>query len=350
MRDQALRPDGEASGLRPHWPCWHPLCRRCSSARLRISVLFVLLPQISIWGCGALLIREAVRRGRRGWVSLLLLGLALAVAEECVVQQTSIAPLVGLASHAYGRVWGVNWVYFLWALGYESIWVLVLPVYLTELIFRDRRAEPWVARRGLALAGIALLLGSVAAWYSWTQVARKKVFHMPDYQPPLSYLLLALAAMALLVLAAFSPWARLNRDAPLDVGEPRRADPWKPRPWLVGWAAFAFGTPWCALVLIGFGTVPTIPFAIPTVAGIAWASTALFVMKRWISSPEWDDLDRFAVVFGGILACMAAGFLVFAVGGGLAIDWIGKAVLNLIAVLLLAYLGGKLKRCPPSPS
>jgi hypothetical protein len=74
----------------------------------RISVIFVLVPQVAIWGCGALLIREAVRRGRRGWVGLLLLGVALAVAEECIIQQTSLAPMVGLSGREYGRALGVR--------------------------------------------------------------------------------------------------------------------------------------------------------------------------------------------------------------------------------------------------
>ena len=173
----------------------------------RLSVIFVLIPQIAIWGCGTLLIRYTVRRWRRGWVSLLLMGLALAVAEEWIIQQTSIAPLVGLASHEYGRVWGVNWVYFLWALGYECVWVVVIPVQLTELRFPARRHDLWIGRRGLILASGAFVVGSFTAWYSWTQHARTKVFHMPEYQPPLLDILLAIGAIVLLVAAAFLPWS-----------------------------------------------------------------------------------------------------------------------------------------------
>jgi hypothetical protein len=29
--------------------------------------------------------------------------------------------------------WGVSWAYLLWALGYESVWVVLLSVYLAEL-------------------------------------------------------------------------------------------------------------------------------------------------------------------------------------------------------------------------
>lgn len=61
---------------------------------LRVSVIFILIPQIMVWGGGALLIREFIRRWRKGWQSMLLMGLALAVAEEWLIQQTSISPLV----------------------------------------------------------------------------------------------------------------------------------------------------------------------------------------------------------------------------------------------------------------
>jgi hypothetical protein len=283
------------------------------------------------------MIRYAVRRWQRGWVSLLLLGMALAIAEEWVIQQTSIAPLVGLASHAYGRVWGVNWVYFLWALGYETVWVVVLPVQLTELIFPARRGELWVGRRGLILAAVAFVLGSLVAWYSWTQVARTKVFHMPEYQPPLSYLLLGIVAIVLVAAAAFSRWT---------LPQPDRRDITRsaPRPWLVGLAALLFGLPWCLLVLLGFGAVPGIPLAIPMIAGIAWAAAAFYLFKRWTSSPAWHDMHRFAVVSGGVVACMAVGFVLFAVGGALRMDWIGKALLNVIAALLMTCLGWRLGR------
>ena len=111
----------------------------------RITTIFVLAPQVGTWGCAALIIRDVVRRRRRGWTAILLLGIALAVGEECLIQQTSLAPLVGAdLRHPYGRALGVNWVYFLWALGYESIWVVVLPIQLTELIF------PSTSRRTVA--------------------------------------------------------------------------------------------------------------------------------------------------------------------------------------------------------
>jgi len=127
-----------------------PVVAEVLSGATRISYLVVLIPEIMVWGCGALPIREIVLRWRGSWTSVLLLGLALSVAEEFIIQQTSIAPLPWLGSRTgYGRALGVNWVYFLYMLGYESVWVVLVPIHLTQLIFPERRNENWLRTRGL---------------------------------------------------------------------------------------------------------------------------------------------------------------------------------------------------------
>jgi hypothetical protein len=112
-----------------------PLIAEVLSGATKFSVLFALVPEILVWGCGALLIREIVRRWQGGWTSMLLLGLGLSIAEEFVIQQTSLAPLPfpGALAH-YGRAWGVNWLYFLFMLGYESVWVVLVPVQVTASV------------------------------------------------------------------------------------------------------------------------------------------------------------------------------------------------------------------------
>ena len=59
---------------------------------IRITNIVALIPAAGAWGCGSLLIRELVRRRRQGWPAILILGLALALAEECVILQTSLFP------------------------------------------------------------------------------------------------------------------------------------------------------------------------------------------------------------------------------------------------------------------
>src|SRR3984893_12461279 len=100
-----------------------PFIAEVLSGSTRLNVLFVYIPEVMVWGVGALLCRELVRRWRAGGTSLLLLGLALSIAEEFLIQQTSIAPIPFQGAHAeYGRVWGVNLVYLLFMLGVESVW------------------------------------------------------------------------------------------------------------------------------------------------------------------------------------------------------------------------------------
>ena len=127
-----------------------PVIGEVLSGSTRLSFLFVLIPEIMVWGGGALLCRELVRRWRAGAVSLLLLGLALSIAEEFIIQQTSLAPLpFAGANAAYGRYFGVNWIYFLFMLGYESVWVVLVPVQVTELCFPARRELPWLSLRAI---------------------------------------------------------------------------------------------------------------------------------------------------------------------------------------------------------
>src|SRR5690242_2906255 len=122
-----------------------PLVAEVLPGATRLSSLFVLPIEMCVWGGGALLIREAVRRRRLGWRNMLLLALALAVAEEWLIQQTSLAPLViRIKGQTWARALGINYVYFLWALVYETVFVVFLPVYLVELIFPERRDGPWL--------------------------------------------------------------------------------------------------------------------------------------------------------------------------------------------------------------
>jgi len=69
---------------------------------------------------------------------------------ECLIQQTSLAPLVvQLKGVVYARAFGVNYVYLLWALVYETVFVVFVPVYLVELIYPNQNKELWVNNLGL---------------------------------------------------------------------------------------------------------------------------------------------------------------------------------------------------------
>jgi len=182
------------------------------ATRLSVITSFpgVLPMQMGVWGCAALLIRAAVRRWRLGWLNMLFLGLALAIAEEFIIQQTSLAPMVLqiFPGEPFARAWGVNYVYLLWALGYESVFAVLVPVALTELMFRSRREQPWVGKWTAVLLCPVFLLASVFAWYIWTRFARPMGFHVHIYDPPLASMAIGAAAILALVIAALGPSRR----------------------------------------------------------------------------------------------------------------------------------------------
>jgi hypothetical protein len=83
-----------------------PLIGEVLSGATRISFIFVFVPEMMVWGCGTLIIRELVRRWNGGWSSILLLGLGLSIAEEFVIQQTSRP--ASLARHRR-ELWSPRW-------------------------------------------------------------------------------------------------------------------------------------------------------------------------------------------------------------------------------------------------
>ncbi|HVU54647.1 MAG TPA: hypothetical protein VHD83_06305 [Puia sp.] len=307
-----------------------PLLTEVLPGATRFSSIFVLPIEMCVWGGGALLIRYACRKYALGWASMLLMGLALAIAEECLIQQTSLAPLViRLKGQTYARAFGVNYIYFLWALIYEPIFVVFLSIHLVELIYPSRRQQPWITKGGMFAVIPLFLIGSLLAWYSWTQIARVKVFHQPAYHPPVGAVIAALAAIGILLYIAFKIKSPASRPlTPLS-------------PWLLGilggiWATLLFG-----MVLLGFGIDPDFP-PLAAIAGtlIILVSIPLTLMPRFIAHSAWTERRQFGIIAGTIIGSMAAGQLGFIDTTGP--DLYFKIITNIIALLLLVWLGVRL--------
>lgn len=302
----------------------------------RLTTIFVLIPQIGTWGCATLIIRELARRGRRGWPCVVLLGIALALAEECVIQQTSLAPLPGSdPAHPYGRAFGVNWVYLVWAVGYESIWVVVIPIKLTEMIFPSDRGRVWLRPWGLVACIAVFVIAAFVAWYSWTQVFLPKFFPELAYKVPPRSIITALVAIFMLVAVALgAPPIRRSEFRPaLRV----------PRPWQLSVLGFAIALPWFALIFLAYGAVGTLPFPIPVVAGLALAGCAYFAIHGISRRAGWDDSSALALIMGALSASMLAGFPILILGRASLFDIVGKLVLNVVALFLLWRLAKRLR-------
>jgi hypothetical protein len=307
-----------------------PLLTEVLPGATRFSSIFVFPIEVCVWGGGALMIRYAVRRWRLGWLNMLLLAFALALAEECIIQQTSLAPMViRLKGETYARALGINYVYLLWALIYEPVFVVFLSVYLVELIYPVRRERPWISKGGFFAVIPLFLLGSLLAWFSWTRIARPKVFKMPVYTPSLLAAVLSLLLIGALIFIALS----YGKNKPT-----RQPAPLKPlAPWILSIIGAVWAVPLFGLVLLGFGIAPNFPPLIAIAGGGGLLGLALYFVPKWTADARWQRIHSFALIFGTILGSMLIGFVGFldAVGP----DLYFKIITNIIAITGLILLG-----------
>jgi len=186
----------------------------------------------------------------------------------------------------------------LFMLGFESVWVVLVPVQVTELIFPDRRQQPWLRKRGLIAICIAFLIGCRIAWYGWTQQARPRL-HAAPYHPPAIMILLGIGAIIVLIGLA---WFLRTCDQAAQVDSRQPANPW-----LIGLSSFIFGGAWFALITLIFVPHPGIAPWMPLVAGPIWALVSYVLIRHWSTAPAWRDIHRFALCFGAALGCMVPG-------------------------------------------
>jgi hypothetical protein len=111
----------------------------------------------ALYTAGALLIREAVVRWKKGWASVLLLGAAYGIVEEGLAVHTFFeaggSPVGILGS--YGRLFGVNWVWVSGLTVFHAVYSIALPILILGLVYPETNGRSLVGTRGLRVAGIA---------------------------------------------------------------------------------------------------------------------------------------------------------------------------------------------------
>jgi hypothetical protein len=293
----------------------------------RFSSIFVFPIEMAVWGGGAVMARALVRSRGLGWWSLLFLGLALAIAEEFLIQQTSVAPMViRLKGETWARAFDVNYVYLIWALVYESVWVVLLSALAAELVFPNRRKEAWLNRAGMIVTGILFVIGCFLAWLTWTQIARTKVFHQPPFTPPLPSILISILAILVLITAALRAPAQLTSRI------------WKPPPpWLLGLAAVVWAILWFGLVVLAFGIAPHVPASVVVVATLLVVLLLVTLVPLWAAHPRWGRRHDYALFAGGLCGSMGVSFVGFI--GAAPTDLWFKIVADVAALVWLAWVG-----------
>jgi len=236
---------------------------------------------VSLYGSGALIVRELKIRWKKGIGSVLLLGAAYGILEEglmvCSFFNPSWPDLGQLA--VYGRWLEVNWVWAVMLTIYHAVYSITIPIVLVELAYSRRRSESWLSDR-MFKAVFALLVSTVALGFLLFAT-------LSSYWPPLPQYLLTIVAMTLFGYAAYklpAEWGGQGRK-PL------------PRPFLM-WAVGTVGT---FAFFLGFWLTPTLIPQWPL--GMLFGPVLVFLYGMLLKSYEWRSFcekHRFALVSGAL--------------------------------------------------
>ncbi|MGZ3305306.1 MAG: hypothetical protein ACXU8U_05540, partial [Asticcacaulis sp.] len=124
-----------------------PLIAEYLLGSLPMSMIAILPLMAALYGSGALLIREIVRRTGRGWPSLILLATAYGLIEEGFVTQSLFNPNylhLRLLDFGFIPALGTALPWLVFVISIHVIWSISVPIALAEALFRDRREEPWL--------------------------------------------------------------------------------------------------------------------------------------------------------------------------------------------------------------
>jgi hypothetical protein len=290
-----------------------------------VTMLGLVLLLGPMYGGGAILIREVVRRTGRGWPSIVLLGLAYGIVEEAFTTESLFDPdyvNAHLLDKGFVPALGIAIPWTIFVLTIHTVWSIGAPIALAEGLTPTRRTTPWLRTPGLVTAAVLFTVGSAA-----TAIAS---YHNDRFVAPWPRLLIAgLITAALMVVALRLP-RRVSRPAPaappVGAASPVGA---APSPWLVLGAALAAG----GLFMVAD--------KLPTAASVAIAvldlTAAVLAVATCSRRPGWDGRHRLALASAALLVYAGHSFTTHPLSGdGPVVTPVSHAVFAAAAVALIA--------------
>jgi sulfite exporter TauE/SafE len=246
-----------------------------------IGGLVLLAP---LYGGGALLIREVVRRTGKGWPTILALGLAYGLLEAGVFDGSLFSANYEGVDYDAVRipVLDVSAFYGLQFVINHAAWSIGIPILLTETLTRRHRTTPWLGRIGLT---VTVLVYLAAGLLIRSDTARSGEYHV-SWARGAGVVLIAVLLIAI----------ALTLPGP----SPRESTRWVPRPWLVGVAAFVLSSAYFVLPATWRGVLLTIKIVLLT----AW------LVSRLSRRAGWQTRHQVALAAGALVTYAWAGFLI----------------------------------------
>jgi hypothetical protein len=285
-----------------------------------MSRIHFLLPATLLYGSGAILIREMVRRSNKGWLNVILLGVVFGILEECVVLQSVFNPdFLGL-DITFGRKWGINWAWAEYIVGYHAVWSVALPILLAELIFPESKSLPWLRNSGVILFIVIYVLGCVVHYFIFQD--------MSHYQAPLFHLAGACVLSVLLIVAS---WLSLHKRV-LPFTVPRS-------PFTIAVIVFVLSAGWLFFLGMVFTKGSGLPLWLIESGGPSLIALFVVVISR-TPQAHWNDVGRFSILIGCLIASMSFGMYVL-IQTKNKLDIISHIVFSIVTLVLLAVFFAK---------
>ncbi len=281
---------------------------------------FSLLLLCSLYGSGALIVRELKVRWNKGFVSMFVLGAAYGVIEEGLMVKSFFDPkwmdlgILGI----YGRWLEVNWVWAEWLTIYHAIFSIAIPITLVELAYPERRSDRWLSNK--KFCGVIILLASVVTF---------GYFFLTVYRPPLPQYF---SSAVIVVLLTFLAWK-----TPSGTGKNGRLKPWSPKQLL--FLGFTSVMAFFLLFMVGPYIVsqPIVLMA----TGVVFVLAVFSFIKRF----DWNEktlYHKFSLV-AGALAFLIMLTPLQELDKSRPDNTQGMLIVGIIALLLLFYLRKELR-------
>jgi hypothetical protein len=260
-----------------------------------LSPLEIINPLIFVitvfpYGCGALLVRELLVRNGKGWISLVLLGLAFGLFFEGIITRVLFNPnwedLGALAE--YTHVHAFNWTLAVGIVHFQAAISIICAILLANMLYPAQRDQSWISTRTMVYCGLALP--------GWTLVIGLFVPFVPPLTGAAALIGVVVGLVALALWLPAEPFSARTGDAP---------------------APLAFGlVGGIGMTLIMIGTYmvpeldirPAMPVSFAALVALATGELALLTaMNR--GGADWSDRHRLALVIGFLAFFVAFGLL-----------------------------------------
>ncbi|MGW6198665.1 hypothetical protein ACWF0M_21130 [Kribbella sp. NPDC055110] len=293
-----------------------PLVAEFLLGNIPLTGFFALFGLAPLYGGGAVLIRELVRRRGWGYPSVLLLALAYGVLEEGVTTQSLFNPDYvdqRLLDPGHIGFLGMGAPWTLLVLGLHTVWSITVPIVLTESMSRRTR-EPWLGKVGLSVYGVLFGFGVVAT--TVIQLNTDSFVASPAQ--------FAGVAVAIVALVALAVWVGRRT--------PRRTAGRVPSVLVTGGVVLVLGSAWMlADDLSHNGWI--------TAAALLLLEVLTAVLLTvWSRRSGWTQRHSMAAAGGALLTYAWHAFPETPVfDASRTVDLIGNALFALLALVLLAF-------------